>query len=74
MAGLDTPEEMAAFAGEFDLPFPNVVSEDGSLWPRFDIALQGAWFFLNDDGRGEAIPYDLTGEQLADALDQLLAS
>ena len=38
------------------------------------IALQGAWYLLNDDGTGQVIPYDLTGEQLADALDQLLAT
>ena len=72
MAGLDSPDAMRAFVDEFGITFPNAVSEDGSLWPRFDIGLQGAWFFLNDDGRGEAIPYDLSGEQLADALDQLL--
>jgi hypothetical protein len=72
MAGLDSPEAMQDFVDQFAIPFPNTVSEDGSLWPRFDIAVQGAWFFLNDDGRGEAIPFDLSGDQLADALDQLL--
>ena len=73
MAGLDQPEAMQAFVDKYDLSFPQVVDEDGSSWPRFSIALQGAWFFLNQDGRGQAIPYDLTGAQLADALDQLLA-
>ncbi|MEX0984688.1 MAG: hypothetical protein WD096_06515 [Actinomycetota bacterium] len=74
MAGLDSPGSMQAFVDEFGLSFPQVVDEDASDWARFSIALQGAWFFLNDDGRGEPIPYDLTGEQLADALDQLLAA
>jgi hypothetical protein len=64
---------MQEFVDTFGITFPQVVSEDASLWPRFDIGLQGAWFFLNDDGRGEAIPYDLTGDQLAESLDQLLA-
>ena len=74
MAGLDQREQMQAFAEEFDLSFPNVVSEDGSLWPRFDIALQGAWYFLDEDGTGETVPYDLTGPELAERLDELLAS
>jgi hypothetical protein len=72
MAGLDSPEAMQDFVDEFAITFPQAVSEDGALWPRFDIAIQGAWFFLNDDGRGETIPFDLSGDQLADALDQLL--
>jgi hypothetical protein len=73
MAGLDRREAMRAFADEFALPFPQAVSEDGSLWPRFDIGLQGAWYFLNDDGTGETVPYDLTGPELAERLDTLLA-
>jgi hypothetical protein len=74
MAGLDTPEAMQGFVDGFGLTFPQVVDEDGSSWANFSIALQGAWFFLDDDGRGQPVPYDLTGEQLTDALDQLLAS
>jgi hypothetical protein len=73
MAGLDSPEAMQAFVDEFGLTFPQAVDEDGSTWARFSIALQGAWYFLNDDGTGEVVPYDLTGEQLAEALDRLLA-
>jgi hypothetical protein len=73
MAGLDSPEAMQAFVDEYGLTFPQVVSENADLWPRFDVALQGAWYFLNDNGRGQVVPSDLTGEQLADALDQLLA-
>jgi hypothetical protein len=74
MAGLDSTDQMQAFVDEFGLTFPQAVDEDASEWPRFSIGLQGAWFFLNQDGSGEPIPYDLTGEQLADALDQLLAA
>lgn len=73
MAGLDSPEAMQGFVDEFGLGFPQVVSEDASLWPRFDIGLQGAWYFLNDDGTGRVVPTDLTGTQLAEALDGLLA-
>jgi hypothetical protein len=73
MAGLDQPPAMQAFVDEFGLTFPQVVDEDGSSWPRFSIALQGAWYFLNRDGRGQAVPYDLTGDELAGALDQLLS-
>lgn len=73
MAGLADQGAMQGFVDNFELSFPQVVSEDGRLWARFSIPVQGAWFFLNDDGRGEPVPYDLTGEELADALDQLLS-
>jgi len=73
MAGLDGREAMQAFVEEFGIPFENVVSEDARLWARFGIPFQGAWYFLNDDGDGEAVPYDLTGEELRVALDDLLA-
>jgi hypothetical protein len=74
MAGLDSPEAMRSFVDAYGLSFPQAVSEDASLWPRFDIAVQGAWYFLNDDGTGQRVPTDLSGDQLASALDQLLAS
>ena len=64
---------MQDFVEEFGVGFPQVVDEDGSEWPRFSIALQGAWYFLDDAGTGVVVPYDLTGEQLAERLDQLLA-
>jgi hypothetical protein len=73
MAGLDSTDAMQAFVDEYRLSFPQVVSEDATLWPRFDVALQGSWYFLNDNGNGQVVPSDLTGDQLADALDQLLA-
>jgi hypothetical protein len=74
MAGLDQPEAMQGFVDEFGLGFmPHTVDETASSWPRFDIALQGAWYLLNDDGGGEPVPYDLTAEELAVALDDLLA-
>ncbi len=74
MGGLADAGAMDGFVATFDIPFPNTVSEDGRLWARFSIAVQGAWYFLNDDGTGEPVPFDLTGEQLAEALDELLAS
>jgi hypothetical protein len=73
MAGLADPGAMQGFVDAFGLDFPNTVSEDGRLWARFSIAVQGAWYLLDDDGTGEPIPYDLTGEELSAALDDLLA-
>jgi hypothetical protein len=73
MGGLDDRAAMRAFVDEFGLPFDTVVSEDGRLWARFGIPYQGAWYFLDEDGRGEAVPYDLSGDELADRLDDLLA-
>ena len=73
MAGLSDAGSMQSFVARFDITFPNTVSEDGRLWARFGIPVQGAWYLLNDDGTGEPIPYDLTGEELAAALDDLLA-
>jgi hypothetical protein len=73
MAGLDSPPAMQGFVDTFGLDFPQVVDEDASEWPRFSIALQGAWYFLDEDGHGTTVPYDLTGAQLAETLDQLLA-
>jgi hypothetical protein len=74
MAGLAAPGAMQGFVDTFDIGFPNVVSEDGSLWTSFGVPFQGSWYLLNDDGTGEVIPYDLDGEALAGALDDLLAS
>ena len=73
MAGLDSTDAMQGFVDEFGLTFPQVVSEDASLWPRFDVAVQGAWYFLRADGQGEVVPYDLDADQLAASLDELLA-
>lgn len=73
MAGLDSPDAMRAFVEGFGLPFDSTVSEDGRLWARFGIPAQGAWYFLNDDGEGEAVPYDLYADELETALDDLLA-
>lgn len=74
MAGLDSEDAMQAFVDAYGLPFPNAVSGDGTLWARFSIPIQGAWYFLNDDGTGEPVPMDLEAAQLAERLDALLAS
>ena len=74
MAGLDGTDAMQGFVDSYDIPFRNTVSENGRLWVRFSIAVQGAWFFLNQDGQGEAVPSDLYGDELAAKLDDLLAS
>ena len=72
MAGLDGTDAMQRFVDQFDIPFLNTVSENGRLWARFGIPVQGAWYFLNQDGHGEAVPYDLSGDELAAKLDGLL--
>jgi hypothetical protein len=73
MAGLADPGAMEGFVEAFGITFPQVVSPDGRLWARFAIPVQGAWYFLNQDGTGEAVPYDLTGAELTERLDDLLA-
>ena len=74
MAGLAAPAAMQGFVDAFDIPFDNVVSEDGSLWTPFGVPFQGSWYLLNDDGTGEVVPYDLDGPALTEALDGLLAT
>lgn len=74
MAGLAAPGAMQGFVDAFDISFPNVVSEDGSLWTRFGVPFQGSWYMLNDDGTGEVVPYDLEADELSDKLDELLAA
>ena len=73
VGALGPPDDMQSFVDEYGIAFPTIVDENASLWPRFDVALQGAWSFVDDDGTAELIPYDLSGEQLAEQLDALLA-
>lgn len=73
MAGLDSEEAIQGFVDEYGLPFPNTVSGDGTLWARFSIPVQGAWYFLDNHGAGEAVPTDLEAGPLAERLDALLA-
>jgi hypothetical protein len=74
MAGLSDPGAMQGFHDQYALPFDSTVSEDGSLWTSFGVPFQGSWYLLDDDGTGEVVPHDLEGPQLADALDELLAT
>jgi hypothetical protein len=73
MAGHDSLDAMRSFVNEYGITFPQVVSEDGTLWARFGVFGTGQWLFLDDDGSSEIVPYDLDGEQLAERLDALLA-
>lgn len=73
IGALGSADDMQEFVDEFGITFPTIVDENASLWPRFDVALQGAWSFVDDDGTSELIPYDLSGELLAEQLDALLA-
>lgn len=74
MAGLDSPDRMQAFVDEFGLPFPQTVSEDGTLWARFGILGQGEWVFVDPSGTSTLVPEDLGAEDLRMQLDLLLAS
>jgi hypothetical protein len=72
MAGLSGTGDMQAFVDEYGLEFPTVVSEDGRLWAPFSITLQGAWYFLDEDGEGKIVPYDLYADELSAELDALV--
>ena len=63
---------MQGFVDDYDLPFPQAVTEDGSLWARFGVAYQPAWVFVNDDGRAAVVPGGLAEEDLEDVLRQLI--
>jgi hypothetical protein len=73
MAGLADPAAMQGFVDEFDLDFPQAVSVDGRLWAEFGVAGQPAWIFVDDSGKTELFPYELSREELEHALDQLIA-
>jgi hypothetical protein len=74
MAGLDQRDAMRTFVDTYGLSFfPQTVSEDGALWTTFGVPFQGTWYFLNQDGQGEVVPYDLDADQLSAQLDRLLA-
>lgn len=74
MAGLSDEASMASFIEEFDLGnFPHTVSEDGTLWARFGVPVQGVWVFVDDSGSWELVPYDLYEEDLDRAVRRALA-
>jgi hypothetical protein len=73
MAGLDAEDAMQGFVDDYGLPFPNTVSPDGRLWARFSIPVQGAWYFLDEDGEGTPVPTDLDAAALTERLEALLA-
>jgi hypothetical protein len=72
--GNDSREHMQAFVDEFGLDFPQAVTEDGSLWSRFDVAYQPAWVFVDDTGETTLVPYELPEAQLERTLDRLIAN
>ena len=74
MSGLDSTVPMQQFVDRFGLPFPSTVSEDGTLWARFGIQLQGAWVFVNDDGKSQVVPYDLYEDDLEKMIQALIAA
>jgi hypothetical protein len=72
MAGHDSVDEMQAFVDEHGLgDFPHVVSQDGSLWQRFEIPYQPGWVVLDADGNVVLRSVRPDEQQLRDALDQV---
>ena len=73
MAGHDEQPAMEEFVQNYDLGFPQAVSEDGSLWGRFGVPGQPAWVLIDDSGEYEVHlgPYEKA--ELEDRLDQLIA-
>ena len=74
MPGNDSTGNMQAFVDEYGLGFQQAVTEDGSLWARFGIAYQPAWFFVDDSGETTVVPYELEQADLERTLDELIAS
>ena len=74
MPGNDSSANMRAFVDEFGLGFPQAVTEDGSLWARFDVAYQPAWVFVDDSGETTLVPYELPEDELERVLDDLIAT
>jgi hypothetical protein len=74
MAGRASTGDMQAFVEEFELSFPQAVSEDGSLWARFGVPFQPAWVFVDDDGQSTVVHGALPLEELRKRLDELGAS
>ena len=74
MPGNDSSDNMRAFVDEFGLGFPQAVTEDGSLWARFDVAYQPAWVFVDDSGETTLVPYELPEDELERMLDDLIAT
>jgi len=72
--GNDSSDNMQAFVDEFGLGFPQAVTEDGSLWARFDVAYQPAWVFVDDSGEATLVPYELPEDELERVLDDLIAT
>jgi hypothetical protein len=72
--GNDSIDNMRAFVDEFGLGFPQAVTEDGSLWARFDVAYQPAWVFVDDSGETTLVPYELPEDELERVLDDLIAT
>ncbi len=67
-------DDMQAFVDEFELTFPQAVTEDGSLWGRFGVAYQPAWVFVDDSGETTVVPYELPEAELERTLDKLIAA
>ena len=51
MAGKSQQAAMEAFVAEHGVDaFPHTIDDDGSIWERFDVRLQPAFAFIDDDG------------------------
>lgn len=74
MAGLANEGDMQRFVDEFDVGFPQTVSDDGRLWSRFGVLGQAEWLFVAGDGSTTLVPHDLTGDELTAQLDDLFGA
>src|SRR5690606_14635469 len=62
-------EEFVEWTGTGDAV--HVVDADGSIWAGFSVALQPAFYFVNDDGTFRRAGAGLTAEDLLEEIDWL---
>ncbi|MCM6779067.1 redoxin domain-containing protein [Nocardia sp. CDC159] len=65
IAGRDTISAMREFVDEYDLPFPNLVDTDGTLWHRFDVSTQPTFVFVSTYTEVDRVPGTLSETELA---------
>ena len=74
VAGRDSLDAMADFVSRHRLEgIDHLVDEDGSLWSRFEVLVQPAWVFVDDDGTTRRVQGSLDEDGLRAEL-QALAS
>ena len=75
MAGKSDQPAMEAFVNDLGVDeFPHLIDEDGSLWEQFDIRIQPAFAFIDDDGTITVHTGSLGPDGLASQIDALKAT